>query len=300
MQTLKNDRLRKRILEEIGRHSNTIGIEITTYCPLDCVYCTRKFNERKDRNLSWEKYQELLKKIDGYDRVVICGIGEPFVYPYIYDVLDSLKNKKVVLITSGTVKIDFDRLKNSSCIEVLIFSVDAPSEEGMKKVASAYNWENLLYNLEHARGFTRMINCTVTNETIRTLPDLAMFAIQNNLSAVSYTLDIRRTEDGLEVEAREILEKTKNIAKQNRLVFMDNSTNFKCMSWGNLVHYINISGEVFPCCQGVNSKYVVGNVFEKSLDDIFKGGKYLNFLEGHVCFEGCKIYSDRESLVAKA
>lgn len=296
MQALDNEVLKNKILQSINQKSNTIGIELTTYCPLDCIYCTRKLNERRDKHLSLEDAKLLLERIKDFQRVVICGIGEPFVYPYLYDVLDKLSSKKVVLITSGTVKIDYERLRHSNCVEVLIFSVDSPSEEGMKEIASAYNWDNLIYNLQNARGFTRMINCTVTEETYKLLPETAQFAVDHHLSAVSYTLDIRREKSEDSETIRKVLDEAKNIATRNRLVFVDNSTQFKCMSWGQLVHYINLDGDFFPCCQGVNTKYSVGNIFRESFEQILEGEAYKQFQTGFKCLEGCRIYSDRVEL----
>lgn len=293
MQEIKDKLLENKILSQINQVSNTIGIELTTYCPLDCIYCTRKINERRDQNLSMEKFEELFKRIEDYERVVICGIGEPFVYPHLYEVLDRLKDKRVVLITSGSVKINFEKLQESNCIEVMIFSVDSPTEEGMKKIASAYNWNNLQYNLSHARGFTRIINCTITEENINDLTSLVQFAAANNLSAISFTMDIRRGDNGEYREnVNQILLESKKIAQKNRVFFMDNSTNFKCLSWSNLVNYINLEGDFFPCCQGVNSKYVCGNVFENSIPEILDSEKMQAFKKGHLCFNHCKIFED--------
>ncbi len=297
MQALDSEALQGLVISSINKKTNTIGIELTTYCPLDCVYCTRKLNERRDKQLSFEDAQRLLGRVGEFERVVICGIGEPFVYPHLYEILDILKDKKVVLITSGTVKINYERLNKSGCIEVLIFSVDSPSEEGMKKIAPTYNWDNLIFNLQNARGFTRMINCTVTDETYQLLPSIAEFAVKHNLSAVSYTLDIRRDKSQDSEVVKKALEEAKNIAKRNRVVFVDNSTHFKCMSWGQLVHYINLDGEVFPCCQAVNTKYVVGNIFENSFEEIIEGEAYKKFLTGFKCLKGCRIYSDRLELI---
>lgn len=293
MQDDKVKVLEKKILEKINQKSNTIGLEVTTYCPLDCKYCTRRINERRDQNLSMKKFDILSKKIEQYKRVVICGIGEPFVYPYLYEVLEKLKNKRVVLITSGTVKIDFEKLKQSNCIEVLIFSVDSPSEDGMHRIAKDYNWEHLLYNLKNARGFTRIINCTTTDENLEELPELVRFAVGHNMSAISFTMDIRRDESKEHNDfVNKILLESKQIAQKNRLFFMDDTTDFKCLSWSNLVHYINLEGDFFPCCQGVNSKYAVGNLFESNMDEIFASKKFKQFQKGALCFHNCKIFND--------
>ncbi|QOV19214.1 radical SAM protein [Blautia liquoris] len=293
MQESKEKVLENKILSQINKVSNTIGIELTTFCPLDCIYCTRKINERCDQNLSMEKFEELYKKIENYERVVICGIGEPFVYPHLYEVLERLKDKRVVLITSGSVKIDFEKLKHGNCIEVMIFSVDSPTEEGMKKIASTYNWENLQYNLSQARGFTRIINCTITEENIKDLTSLVQFAAEKGLSAISFTMDIRRVENGeYREDVNQILLEAKKIAQKNRVFFMDNSTNFKCLSWSNLVNYINLKGDFFPCCHGVNSKYVCGNIFESSISEILESEKMQAFKKGHLCFSNCKIFDD--------
>ena len=293
MQESKDEKMEQKILEQINKDSDTIGIELTTYCPLDCIYCSRKNNPRRDRNLSLEQFDELYDKIKSYSRVVICGIGEPFVYPYIYEVLDRLKDKKVVLITSGSVKIDFDRVKESNCIEALVFSVDSPTEEGMKRIAAAYNWNNLQYNLTHARGIPRIINCTITEENVEDLPKLAQFAADRKLNGINFTMDIRRDESGNHSEhVNGILLQAKEIARKNRIYFMDNSTSFRCLSWSNLVSYINLDGDLFPCCHGVNTNYGCGNLFKSELKDILNSDKMKEFKKGSLCFGGCKIYED--------
>lgn len=284
-----------KVLKQIKKRTNTIGIELTTYCPLSCKYCVRHMLERKNRELKWDDFLIIKDKISGFDRVVICGMGEPMVYSHIYDVLAELKDKKIIIITSGTVLIDFNRLNANKNVEVVVFSVDEPTEAGMREIAGNYNWSNLLSNLNNARRVARIINCTVTQDNYRNIPELARFAVKYRVNAISYTLDIRRSESTIFENINKLLAEAEETARKGRLVFTDSFTHLKCMGWGNVVPYLNLDGELFPCCQGVNRQLSIGNIFSQNYDEIWESEGYRKFREGNLCRFDCPIYNDKES-----
>lgn len=301
---MKNNELQvfnDKLLKLLNKQPSTIGIELTTHCPLDCLYCTRRWNRRRDEEIKWEEFIKIKQDFNSIEKIVLCGIGEPFVYSRIYDVLEELKDKKVIIITSGTVKIDFERLNKHNNVEVLIFSVDYPSAEGMIKISGGlYNWSNLLYNLNKNgnKNMVKMINCTVTENNYMSLTDLVQFAIDHELQAVSYTKVITHTEDEeltkeLEDKIQEQCEIARKIAAKKRLVFTDSFSTLKCICWGGLVPYIDLNGEFYTCCQGMNLDKSIGNVFEKSFDEIIKSDAYKSFMCGDICFNNCSIYKDK-------
>lgn len=288
-------KVKNRILEKITAKTRTLGVELTTYCPLQCKYCTRNMLERKDRNLSREKLLELKEKLADFQRLVICGMGEPMTYPYIYDTTSMLE-QTIILITSGTVPIDYEQLNRKKNIEVIVFSIDAPSKEEMVEITGNYKWENLMQNLKRSRynaRVSKVINCTVTKSNYRRIPDLTRFAVRHRLQGVSFTMEIRRTDNtGVGKEIHKYLEEAVNITKRGGIAFTSSYKHVKCMSWGDVVPYIDIDGDFFPCCQGVNRKYKVGNIFNSTFAEIWDSPAYKKFKKGNMCLHDCPIYSD--------
>lgn len=289
------ERVKKRILEKIAAKTRTLGVELTTYCPLQCKYCTRNMLDRKDRTLSQEKLLELKEKLADFQRLVICGMGEPMTYPYLYDTTSMLE-QKIILITSGTMLIDYEKLNRRKNIEVIVFSIDAPTREEMVEITGNYKWENLMQNLKRSRYNSRVskvINCTVTKYNYRRIPDLTRFAILHRLQGVSFTMEIRRTDDtGVGKEIHKYLEEAVNIANRGGIAFTSSYEHIKCMSWGDVVPYADINGDFFPCCQGVNRKYKVGNIFTSTFAEIWDSPAYKKFKKGNMCIHDCPLYSD--------
>lgn len=291
----------KNILKKINTPLNSMGIELTTYCPLDCFYCSRRWLDRKNKEMSWEQFMKVKENLSNIDRVILCGLGEPMIYSRIYDVLDELADKKVVIITSGTVEIDYVRLNKNDNVEVIIFSVDDPTEEGMYRISGGfYNWSNLMKNMDvNKRNRTvKMINCTVSEENYKSLPQLAEFAVRHKLQSVSYTKIITHEDSNsiskeVATDMQNYLDKARSIAERKGLIFTDSFTDLKCLCWGRIVPYIDINGNLYPCCHGLNMGYKVGNVFNYSISEIFAGEGYKLFKEGQTCFGNCPIFEDK-------
>jgi MoaA/NifB/PqqE/SkfB family radical SAM enzyme len=287
----KND-----ILTVINRKPSSIGLELTTRCPLHCVYCRRAFLDYKDQDLSFEIFQELHQKLINFKRVVVCGIGEPAVYCHLYEVTSELR-QKVAIITSGTVPIDFSKLNQKHNIEMIIFSVDAPDESIMNSITGGYNWSNLLQNLETIRKIPtifRMINCTINEYNVALPAEVVLFAAKNKLQAISFELPIG-DDDFLNTNKDKIkfyLDQAQQTAVKNN-IFMDSPYRLKCVIREHVVPYMNIKGDLFPCCFGLNIHFKIGNLFEQEFDEIWQGPKYQQFLQGDLCLNQCSIYRNK-------
>ncbi|GAE87556.1 radical SAM protein [Acetivibrio straminisolvens] len=303
MSSILTEALDKRsedILGLLGRKPRSIGVELTTCCPLNCSYCKRKELDYKDRNLSMEEFEKLKDKLSGFERIVLCGLGEPTVYKHFYQVVNELE-QKVVIITSGTILIDFSRLNESGNVEIILFSVDSPDEDGMKAIVGNYNWSNLLDNLKavcKSPSIFRMINCTINENNLNRLPEIVEVAAKNRLQAVNFELPIEgRGENFVEKNKDRIdyyIEEAKRAASRNR-IFMDSPYRLKCMIWDDMVPYITLKGDVHPCCIALNTGYKVGNIFEQDFDEIWESENYKKFREGQLCFDNCSVYKNKRN-----
>ncbi len=283
------------IHELVKLKSNAIALELTTYCPLNCIYCTREKVDRKNKNLELEDFNIIKEKIKGFENVVICGIGEPMVYPYIYDVISQL-DKNVLLITSGTVAINFKELNKAGNLKVIVFSVDEPTEEGMKKIAENYNWNNMISNLINARKASIpviVINCTVNKYNYHNIPKMIKFTQRNKVMAINFTLDINE-EDMKDVNSEELehyLSYTNDKSLSGKLMITSSTNSLKCMSWDRILPYITLEGKVYPCCIGLKEEFYLGNIFENTFEEIWNGERYKEFKTCDFCYK-CNLYNN--------
>lgn len=290
----KCELFKKKVLKKINQKPSSIGIELTTYCPLNCEYCVRKSLEKKDQEMSFEDFKLLVPKLKDFKRIVLCGMGEPTVYSHLYEAIELLKDKRITIITSGTVPLDYVRLNANRNIEVIVFSVDCPTEQEVIEMTGNYNWEHLMHNLSKGRGIAKIFNCTVTKYNYKHIPELVDLAVKNRLCGISFVLELIR-EDG-EVDHEEIkryIEEGEKRAKKAMLVTSHSYSNLKCISFGSVVPFIDIYGNIHPCCTGVERMMTVGNLFEKTFDEIWEDTAYGAYKSGHLCTTGCSMYNDK-------
>lgn len=296
----RSEEAKNRILDLIRSKTKTVGVELTTHCPLNCKYCNRKALPQKDREMSWENFYQLKERLADFDNIVLCGIGEPMVYSHIYDAVP-LFLPRVMVITSGTVKIDYQRLDRSRNLDCVVFSVDLPGEEEMVRMTGNYNWANLQKNLKRNRFNARVakvINCTVTSDNYHRLPDVVRFAAEHHLQAVSFTVEMKREcEPGepaaaIPAEVKAYLVEASVTADEKGIPFSSSFTHIKCVGKGSIVPFVNLDGDVYPCCYGLNTFYKVGNIFDSTYDDIWENKPYEDFKQGRLCFDNCPVFAN--------
>jgi len=109
----------------------TVHIDITNACNLDCVTCWNYApGLASPKNATWRKqrmasavFSRVLNEVAecGVERIILSGAGEPFTHPDIYDFIAAVKAKVLTLtvITNGTL-CDFQRLKELGVDQLLI------------------------------------------------------------------------------------------------------------------------------------------------------------------------------------
>src|ERR1051326_4753643 len=59
----------------------TLWIELTSKCPFDCVFCTRKMRFGVGRNLDFEIFRKVIAELDAPDFIGLNYSGESIYYP---------------------------------------------------------------------------------------------------------------------------------------------------------------------------------------------------------------------------
>lgn len=290
----------------------SLGVEITTYCNANCSFCAYQHLERKKSNMETELFK---KAIDDY--VAIGGgnleitpiVGENFINPNFLDFVNyaaSFKEIKKIQFYSNAISMDkcnFEEIINSGVNDIYL-SLTGLNEQMYERL-----YRNPFYN----KVYNNIENLLKVNK-------------EKNYP-VNVTLCIRGD------KPISIMEKFPDYLKLSKIYkFNTNYTNYYS-DWAGAIDQGNISGimEILPpvkkfgicslmmfypkilvdgsvtlCgCRDFNgsSDLVVGNINDKSLDEIWSNGKVNSIIENFnnkkyptICVD-CNIYSSGKSAI---
>lgn len=119
-------------------HISQIFIELTNLCNFSCVFCPDDKMTRKNECMDPLLAKRLINEIadNGISqKIVFCLMGEPLMYPHIFEILQYAvdKNIKVTLSTNGALlsKENIDRLLKIP-LDILQVSLQTPTAESFK------------------------------------------------------------------------------------------------------------------------------------------------------------------------
>ncbi|ELB3250847.1 radical SAM protein, partial [Campylobacter coli] len=121
------------------RFGRSLGIDLSPskkQCNFDCVYCeleAQKPQEKQDEIVSVEEIilevQGALEKNVPFDFLTLTANGEPSLYPHLDELISSLrkiaKDKKLLILSNGTVVLDQDKFNTLLKLDVVKFSLDS-------------------------------------------------------------------------------------------------------------------------------------------------------------------------------
>lgn len=273
--------------------------EITTKCNLACVYCVARKLVKNPSDLPFEKIKELKKNLDAFDYICFCGLGESLLYKDFYDVLGLFPDKKIVLITNGSIEIDYERLTKYNNIDAVSFSIDGPTEEDMKRVSSNYRFDILLKNLERAKEYNVnvAINCTLVQENIEKLDGLKNLAIQYKIKRFKVGFPLGKSK-WLQEMVEPIQMKLKKLEEGllKAGIEFEGPLEIKCTFNNAPIAVLSKNGNVYPCCDYFCGRPLVGNLFHYSFETMWDKDSYDRFRTGKYC-EKCTQYHRNSTIV---
>jgi MoaA/NifB/PqqE/SkfB family radical SAM enzyme len=281
-----------RIEQALQRTPRVISLELTTRCNLNCVYCTKKSMQLGDIDMEPKLLQSILDQSDQFDYVVICGIGESFCYPNLYDVLHQLPGKKITIVTNGTIPIDYANLNRQSNIEMLTFSVDAVDPELMKTIGGRFNWDNLLRNLDNLDEYkkksgakiNRVLNCTINEHNLSELIKLVDFAHQYHFETIHFSLP-RGYEEFISGHKSTLVKTLKEVQRKAASFGIYSFDPFEacCVFWKWIAPYVSVQGIFYACCEAFYIDAKIADLQKLSFAEIWKSDEYQAFQNGKLC-----------------
>lgn len=279
----------------------TVHIDITNVCNLDCVTCWNyaadlaqpKSAEWKRQRMDEAVFVRVLGEVaeSSVERIILSGGGEPFTHPSIYDFIALVKARglRLTLISNGTL-VDFERLA-ALAPEQLLLNLAAASADTYVTYhpnQSAAGFARLLAGVERLRGITAVNLVQVINAlNYHELP--AMVALAARLGArLSFKVgDVPQGTERFALAAgqRQILldhgiDEARRRAGQlgvkhnldayrDQLLGQVRGAPLECFA-GYLYSRVFVDGRVFFCCEHIE----VGHVADASFAAIWQSPRY--------------------------
>ena len=264
-------------------------VEPTNLCNLACPTCPTGTGKIKPLpQMTLERFDRVLGALAPRMRnLALWNYGEPLLNRALPDMIAHAKEAGVgvVKVSSNVHFLDGDRGRAllESGLDVLILSVDGASQEtyatfrkdgDFERVARSVAWlsaEKKRLGLEKPRIELQFI---VMRHNEHELPEMRRLARQwgvDRLRVKTVGADDAETKDL--VPAERLLSRYKPDGQTPNVRHA-----FCTMAWDHTV--VNVDGSVTPCCYlrpDMGESFVMGNVFEASFPEIWRGEKYRAF-----------------------
>jgi MoaA/NifB/PqqE/SkfB family radical SAM enzyme len=283
------------------RGPETVHIDLTNVCNLDCVTCWNyapelvqpKPVEWKRQRMSEATFARVLDEVatSGAERIILSGGGEPFTHPAIYDCIGRVKVRglRLTLISNGTL-VDFDRLAALAPDQLLLnlAAASADTYVAYHPNQTPATFERLLAGVERLRSITAVNLVQVINAlNHHELP--AMIELAARLGArcsfkvgdvphgtERYALDDAARQALLETAIPAARQRAKALgvkhnldAYAEQLAGQGRGDPAACFA-GYLYSRVFVDGRVFFCCEHIE----VGHVDDAPFEVLWQAPRY--------------------------
>ena len=241
----------------------------------------------------------------------LWGQGEPFMVPDFLDMVHyaSSHGLRTFVSTNGHFLKDYSRIVNSG-LYCLIVSLDGIDKETYEFYRAGGDFDSVINGIKHVtdaiknegHGPILELQCLVTQKNFSDIERFRAFAANIGADRVVFkTLQAASSENG-DLYLPDTMKYTRYRRENNGSIVTDRRWLLKnrCLR----LYYsfqVDWQGNILPCCFDKDSKYIMGNIFDDSVDDIWNSDKYNSFRnmlnnEGRIlpmckdCTEGLKRF----------
>jgi radical SAM protein with 4Fe4S-binding SPASM domain len=260
-------------LEDAGPFPKVILIDTISYCNLRCSMCVHKEMIRKKGIMPWDLFTKIIDEIAEVDknvRIWMVFFGEALLLkrkkPSIFDMIAYAKSKgltDVVLNSNGNL-LDHKAAKGliESGLDALYIGIDAFKPETYVKVRVGGNYEKTVNNVVNLIELKKQMN----SEN----PEVFVQFLEMDINTDEKENFIKFwTAQGTIVKIRPKVSWAGMINAPN--LILGNEERWPCY-WAMQTMSITDTGKVVTCAVDLDAKYVVGDVNEESLREIWNGG----------------------------
>lgn len=257
-----------------------ISIEPTNICNFKCSFCNQSnpnhFKARQAGSIKIDDYEHILNRIKNECKdIKIISLtldGEPVLHKDLAEMIKKTNQKGFfVRFSSNGSKIDHNFLERTKDLSYLIsidFSLDKDGFE--KHRGNNGSWYLVDNNLKE------IINYFNINKGLH-LEIFENSAYYTGLNTALSNLKLMKEHYGKMPRLTYGLRRYHKIINGDTQTFPNNKYYGCFYPWTSLT--ITWNGDVVTCCRDLDGKYILGNIFQSSIRDIWNGQKYLHLRE---------------------
>jgi len=288
-----------------------IEIEHTTKCPFKCIICEHTYWKQPSINMNFTQFKHIVDQLPHLKWIGLTGIGESFSNPHFLDMLEYLnqKSKPIIEIVDNMYMMTPERSMQiiKANVDILFISVQGVSKEVNEtmfgQVMEFEIFENNLKaffkNKKKYNSFTPIVNFHYIlskpnkNEAINFMDFVAN--LNEDVYEILYTPLLHSFPQikkyiVSDEEIKELKDKIINYHAKKGFHFKIDFNEFikykkpisTCSNW--IMPFIFVSGDINVCCTTNEAnnrdrqiKYSLGNVFDKTIKEIWYGNEYQKF-----------------------
>lgn len=274
-----------------------IYIEITNICNLSCSFCS--IDKRVKETITIENFEKILKNINDYtDYVYLHVKGEPLLHPNLNEILDLCEKykKHVNITTNGTLLKNKQELLKHPIVRQINISLHSENNKENYLDEIFDSVENLKEKIIIYRFWT-MDNYKLNEKSTEIVDKIINF----------YDLS-KETVDKIKIDKHIKIRDNLYVDKANEFVWPNLNNDYyndigTCYALKDQLAIL-VDGTVVPCCLDSNGIINLGNIYEKSLQQIIESPRYQtmkqNFSNRKACEELCKHCSFKDNLLTNS
>jgi radical SAM protein with 4Fe4S-binding SPASM domain len=245
----------------VGGRPNIVYVETTNVCNLECPMCPTTIMVRPAVNMAYDTWTTAIDQLDPSvtELVVLHSDGEPLINKRVFDMIDYAKAKGLRLYTSTNATALNEKNARAlleSGLDVLTISIDGTTKEVFEKIRVGAKFESVMDNVHRFLELKGHRKPLVIVQLIEQ-PD------NEHQTAEFVEYWSRYRSQGVIPVIKGLIEWFTEIPD-----IIDNY-NWCDRPWFGLV--VHSSGNVSPCVHDFDGRYVVGNIKEANLYDMWNG-----------------------------
>lgn len=260
-------------------------IEPTNRCNFNCPLCDRGLGAitREEGIMSFSTFKNIINQAGkGLKLAMLWNQGEPLINKNFTEMVRYAKARNIFTVVSTNGSLldrNAEKIVNSG-LDELIISLDGATEKTFNLYRQGGDFNQII------EGVKKVVK--LRGKRLSPLISLQFLLLKHNISEMEKFKDLAK-----EIGADRVLWKTVQVMDQNDaqeyLPENDKYSRYRKGKFGNLKRIyqgcrrilysavIDWNGNVVPCCFDKDEEYVVGNVLEDGLENVWRGEKYTKF-----------------------
>ncbi|HIE13944.1 TPA: radical SAM protein [Candidatus Bathyarchaeota archaeon] len=268
-----------------------ITIEPTNVCNQRCPVCETGAGilGRKKEFMSLENFKGIIDQVVPWtNSLIFYFMGEPFLNKEAYEMISYAKSKDIFITTCTNGQFVDPKKVLESGLDEISFQIGGMSQATHERYRVGGNLKQTLDNLNE------LIRLKKESQNTHLKVIMGFIVMKHNEHEV---IKFRHWANEVGVDDAQVIspcvrnyqQGLEFLPEDDRYWFYDRQAferekilRPKIMlknncSWIYFSTTIQVNGDVVPCCRDPNGKYVMGNVLEEKLEDIWNNNRYVSF-----------------------